>query len=450
MKKCLHVLLATAIATAALPVCAANLIDVFERAKQSDPQILKADADRLGARESKPLALAKLLPQLGLSAGISKNKTDSLQPFVPLTAPVDYSSDVTEKSYSLQLNQSIFHWDQWAALKRADAQVAQAEANYLAQEQDLIVRVAQGYFGVLSAKDQVDSAQAAVAAFEQELEQTEKRFEVGLIPITDVKEARAQRDQSVADVIDAKRQLATAIEQLRAITGAEFDSLAAPTDDMPLKTPDPASEDKWVSVAMEQNLGVIAARMGVDIARQDVNAAEAGHLPSLDLVASYGKKTDDTTYTAASGSLDQNTFQKPKSIGLQLTFPIFSGGATQASVRQKVYAKRSAQESLELATRQTERDVRDNYLGVLSDISRVKALKQALESSQVALQATEAGFDVGTRTTVDVLLSRNKFFQAQTTYLQSRYKYLLSLIQLEQAAGQLNRADLEEINGWLK
>jgi len=440
-------------ATVSAPSYAVNLLEVYERALQADPVIRQADANRLATYEGKPQAVAALLPQLNAAASYTKTQTDGTQPPTFSTpTSIGFSSDATGKSYRITLSQSLFHWDQWVALKRADAQVAQAEAVYMAAEQDLIVRVMQRYFSVLSAQDNVDNTQAAAEAFARQLEQAEKRFEVGLIAITDVQEARAQRDRSTADVIDAKRVLATNIELLREITGEEFRTLAAPGDDMPLKSPDPASEDKWVSAALEKNLALIASRLGADIANENVRVARAGHLPSLDLTASYSNSQTDTTTTLDNvGTLPLSTSEsKPKQIGLSLTFPIYSGGATQSRVRQQVYLYRAAREGLEQTTRQTERAVRDNYLGVLSGISRVQALKQALDSSKTALQATEAGFEVGTRTTVDVLLSRQNLFAAQTAYSQSRYTYLQSLVLLEQAAGQLSKDDVEEINGWLK
>src|SRR5215831_6991584 len=314
---------------------AANLLEVYERAKQADPTIRQADANRLATREGKPQALAALLPQLSASGNASRTKAEGSQPGTAFAlASIDFNSDTKRTAYGATLSQSLFHWDQWVALKRADAQVAQAEATYAAAEQDLIVRVAQRYFAVLAAQDNVDNTQAAAESFARQLEQAEKRFEVGLIAITDVQEARAQRDRSSADVIDAKRTLATNIELLREITGEEFTRLAAPGDDMPLKDPDPASEDKWVSAAMERNLSIIAARLGVDIANENVKVAQAGHMPSLDLTATYGNSTtDQTTELPTTGNppfTTSSTTKPSKQVALQLTFPIYAGGGTQS------------------------------------------------------------------------------------------------------------------------
>ncbi|HEY4369891.1 MAG TPA: TolC family outer membrane protein [Steroidobacteraceae bacterium] len=456
-------IVAGAFATAAP---AADLIDVYQRALQNDPQIREADANRLASRESKPQALANLLPQLSANGSYSRFSQDSsrttlinsepsdpLSPLVPRA--LTSNADINARQYEIDLRQTIFRWDQWSLLKRADAQVAQAEADYQAAQQDLIQRTAQRYFDVLASQDTVDAAAATLEAFSRQLEQANKRFEVGLIAITDVQEARAAHDQAAAALIEAKRTLATSQELLRELTGESFDALAAPIDDLPLKTPDPVNEEQWVTTALEQNLSVISARLATDIAKQDIKVARAGHLPSLDLVASRadldysGSQVSRSTSGIPTNSPADQT-QTTDTIGIQLTVPIYSGGGTSSAVRQKVYLHRAARERLERAVRETERSTRDSYLGVLSEISRVQALKQALASSQTALQATEAGFEVGTRTTVDVLDARRRLFDAQTTYSRSRYDYMLNVLQLQLATGTLNKADLEELNSWLK
>ena len=444
---------------------AADLVTVYQRALQNDPQIREADANRLASRESKPQALAALLPQFEVSGSYSKVDEDSSRtqltrsdpndpdsPLVPF--PLTSTSDITAKQYDLTLRQTLFRWDQWMTLRRADAQVAQAEADYQFAQQDLIQRTSVRYFDVLAAQDTVDAAQASLDAFARQLEQADKRFEVGLVAITDVQEARAARDQAAAALIQAKRSLATARELLRELTGESFDTLATPVDDMPLKSPAPADEEQWVTTALDQNLQVISARLATDIAKQDVRVARSGHLPSIDLVASRGDQdfTGDQVGRNAGGvsraPADQT--QTTDSIGVQVTIPIYSGGATSSRVRQQVYLHRAARERLERANRETERAARDAYLGVLSEISRVQALRQALESSRTALQATEAGFEVGTRTTVDVLDARRRLFEAQTNYSRSRYDYILNVLQLQFATGTLDRADLDEINALLR
>ena len=461
------VALAMALTLTACSAGAADLLEVYQRALQNDPQIREADATRLAQRESRPQALAGLLPQLsatgsyGIGDSSASQPLGSLQTSSGVTGPVDpnavFTRDTTTHSarqWQIQLTQTVFRWDRWADLKRADAQVAQAEVDYKYAEQGLVLRVTQRYFDVLAAKDTVDAAQATLESVSRQLEQADKRFEVGLIAITDVQEARAAHDQAVATLIASKRTYATSLELLRELTGEAFDKLASPGDDMPLQTPLPENEDQWVSTALQQNLSLISSRFAAEIAKEDVQVARGGHFPTLDLVATRGGSTNDSDITTSietrTTTLPGNADQKQNQIALQVTFPIYSGGSTSSKVRQAVYLQRAARERLERSSRETERATRDAYLGVQSEISRVQALKQAVESSKTALQATEAGFEVGTRTTVDVLNARQLLFTALTNYARSRYDYIINIITLKQAAGSLSREDLTQINGWLK
>jgi outer membrane protein len=449
------------------PARSADLLEVYQRALQNDPLIREADARRLAGREAKPQALAGLLPQLYATGGWSTGETRITQPLSGILATTDPALVGTpftikenvksSRQYQLQLTQTLFRWDRWANLKRADAVVAQAEIDYRAAELDLLVRVAQRYFNVLNAQDVLEAAQATENSVGQQLEQADKRFEVGLIAITDVQEARAARDQSTADTSAAKRTLATNFELLRELTGESFDVLARPGVDLPLNTPSPAEEDQWVRTALEQNLNLISSRLGTDIAREDVRVARAGHLPTLDLVVTRNGLNTDAHDDITSPAFGNRVLRSPAdidqrqdTIGVQVNFPIYSGGAVASRVREQVYLHRAARERLERVARETERSTRDSYLGVLSDISRVKALRQSVESNKTALEASEAGYEVGTRTAVDVLDARRRLFDAQSNYARARYDYLITIIQLKQAAGSLNRADLAEINGWLK
>jgi outer membrane protein len=334
-------------------------------------------------------------------------------------------------------------------LKRADSEVALADANYRAAQQDLLVRVAGRYFDVLAAEDTLSAAEATLQAVTRQLEQSEKRFEVGLIAITDVQEARAAHDNATAGVILAKRSLATAEEYLRELTGEDYAVLSKPADDMPMNDPQPVSEDEWVERANNQNLNVIAARLDTDIAKDNIKIAQSGHMPTVDLVGQYNKFDQSATQTnnGLTGLADSD--QTADQIGLQFTLPIFSGGVVSSQVRQQVYLHRAALERLEGALRQAERETRDSYLGVIAERARVQALKQAVKSNQTALEATEAGFDVGTRTTVDVLDARRRLFEAERDYARSRYDYLINVVRLKSAAGVLVPGDLGTINNSL-
>ena len=438
---------------------AENLLEVYQAAIKNDPLIREADARRLAALEAKPQARGLLFPQINVTGQYATRTTDSQATFnqavdpgpPPVIAIVQNKQSTNSDfwNYQAQLTQTVFRWDQWQTLKRASSEVAVAEANYRAAQQDLLVRVSQAYFEVLAAEDTLAAAEATLQAFSRQLEQAEKRFEVGLIAITDVQESRAAHDSATAGVIVAKRALASSNEALREITGEPYQVLVKPAEQMPLDQPLPLEEQAWVAQALLQNLNVIAARLGVEIATADVRAAEGGHMPTVDLFAQYGEFDSTATQTnnGLKGPADSN--QTQDTIGLQFTVPVFSGGVTQSRVRQQVYLQRAAREKLEGTQRAAERQTRDAYLGVLAEKARVQALSQSVKSSQTALEATEAGFEVGTRTTVDVLDARRRLFEAQRDYARSRYDYLINIVRLKSAAGALVPQDLGTINGFL-
>jgi outer membrane protein len=299
-KKSVLIVCGVALALLGSAARAENLLDVYQAAVKSDPLIREAEARRLAALESKPQARGALFPQLNVNGQIATRDTESNSTFNqavdadndPTTPPVivivnnSQSTDADFWNYQAQATQTLFRWDQWQTLKRADAEVALAEANYRAAQQDLMVRVSRAYFDVLAADDTLSAAEATLQAFTRQLEQADKRFEVGLIAITDVQEARAAQDSATAGVIAAKRALASSQEVLREITGEAYATLAKPADDMPLDQPQPLNEQGWVDQAIEQNLNVIAARLGTDVAKRDIEIARSGHLPTVDLFAS--------------------------------------------------------------------------------------------------------------------------------------------------------------------
>jgi outer membrane protein len=335
-------------------------------------------------------------------------------------------------------------------MRRADKTIARAEAVREAAQQDLIVRVAQRYFDVLAAEDRLNSIIADREAIARQLEQAKQRFEVGLIAITDVQESQAAYDQSVANDIGARRSLATAREFLREITGQYVVDLNAPGDDFPLLNPDPNSEKTWVDMSLSQNLNLVASRLDEGLARDEISFRKNGHYPTLDLVASTGERDADTTTRIPTLEPDFRTLNSTSdSISLQFNLPLFAGGGTSSRVKEAVYLHRASREQLQRVTRETERQARDSYLGVLAEIARVNALEQAVSSSETALQATQAGYEVGTRTIVEVLNSQQALYVAITNYYQSRYDYILNALALKQAAGTLQVQDLEKIDQWL-
>ncbi len=441
---------------------AETLMEIYQLALEKDPLMREAEANRMATLESKPQALSQLLPQINFSGSRENQQQDGISTFPQRNAQgvvevfTNLQDDDTDRtSLTLNVRQTLFQWDRWVALKQADKRVAQAEADFAAARQDLMLRVAQQYFGVLGAIDALESSQAAKESFARQLEQDEKRFEVGLIAITDVQEAQAAYDQSVADEIAAKRTLATAKENLREITGGPVTNLATLQDTLVLAGPSPANEEEWVSRAMQGNLALEASRLAAEIAMDDIDSRRANRYPTLELVASHNEFDSESDQinqilpAPPQASSPENDFSTT-TIGIELRFPIYTGGFNTSRVREAVYLHRASKERAERIARQTERQTRDSYLGVLSEISRVNALKRAVESQQTALKATEAGLEVGTRTTVDVLISRQAYYNALTNYARSRYDYLLEVLRLKQAAGTLGEADLDDIEQWLK
>jgi outer membrane protein len=443
-----------------------TLWDIYQKARQNDPQLREADANRMANREARPQALGALLPQLSASGNKSWDSADGFRttPDRNTTTnvieylPADFINRGESKGWSVDVRQSVFRWDQWIKLRQSSKQSTKADIDYRVAELSLYTRVAEAYFSVLAAEDTLAANASARDAIGRQLEQSQKRFEVGLIAITDVQEAQSGYDQAVAAEILAKRQLATSKEALREIIGDYPGELSKPKSEIPLVGPAPADEGQWVEAALEQNLQLQSAQLAADIAKDDIGAARSVFLPSVDFVASRSNSESagqgqsvtrpGTLDTVDSNPTDGET--DSSSFGFQVTMPLFSGGVNRSRVEQTVYLHRAAKERLERTARQTERQTRDAFLAVESEISRVKALRQALTSAQTALQATEAGFEVGTRTTVDVLAGRRTLVQAETNYARSRYDYIINVLRLKEAAGSLDDADVQEVNSWLE
>jgi outer membrane protein len=464
-KLVLTILAVSGLALSQATLAQEGLIEIYERALMNDPALREAEAAYLATAEAKPQARARLLPQLQLGASTSTQHSENPNP------PLDFQSgqpslfiastesDRDADGFNVSLNQTVFDWGSYMTLRQADKIVAQAETNYAVAQQDLILRVSDAYFNVLAAEDNLASAVSARESIGRQLEQAQRRFEVGLIAVTDVEETQAGYDTSVADEIAAERALATAREFLREIIDEYVTDLAGPVEDLPILSPDPANADQWVETALGQNLNLLSSRMGRDIAEDDIKIQRAIRLPTLDLSAGTSDQTSDLTQTnncfpgapAVLCNPARNTTESEGyQVQLSFSMPIFTGGANRSRIQQSVYRHRAAMESLERVARQTEREARDAYLGVLSEIQRVQALRQAVESAQTALRATQAGFEVGTRTSVDVLNVQTNLRRAETTYARSRYDYIINTLRLKQASGSLGVEDVREVDGWLE
>jgi outer membrane protein len=424
----------------ALPAGAENLVQVYEQALHVDPTYAQAEALHLATREVRTQALLAMLP---LNANVTKD-------WGGISGGASRGTYNTDALGTVGVSVNLFSWDNWIALKQANSTVAQGEANYIAAQQDLVQRVASLYFNVLNAQDQLNAQLSALQSVERQLEQAERRYEVGLIAITDVQSARASRDTTSAQVIAARRTLANAHEQLRAVTREKYEELDGPGDTMPLLSPDPASEDAWVTTALSQNAALIANRLQAEISHDDYLTAFGGHLPQISVTASRSWDLQHRDQALVTNPTFGTTVTDGVVWGVGITVPVFSAGATQSKVRQAKYTYQAQQAVLERSLRQTEEQARDAYQGVISQIAQVGALKQAVESNRVALEATEAGYDVGTKTALDVLTARQNLVAAESQYSSAKYEYLDNIVALRLSAGTLDRKTIDEINGWLQ
>lgn len=420
-------------------VAANGLIDIYTIAKAQDTVYREAEANFFATSQASPIARAALLPQINFSAETSDNSLETEgQTFGVSGGDVDYNSH----GYSLRLTQALFNRDFYVQLKQANNNVARAQAQFDASKQELILRVTELYFNVLAARDDLKFATAEKGAINRQREQAENRFEVGLIPITDVKEAQSSFDSAVAREIEAEIALELAIDALAVITGDRITELNILSNRMELVRPEPNNVTDWINTSLNQNLALLINEYDTKIARQEIQRNKAQHLPTVDLVAAYNDND--------SGGLTGSRQTEDSRIGLELNFPIFQGGRTHYQTKESQYLYQAALQSQERIKRETTRDTRDAYHNVVAGISRVSAFNRAVESAEVAAEATQAGFEVGTRTSVDVLLALRSVFQAQRDYSRSRYDYLLDTLRLKNAAGTLSADDLLQIDTWLE
>lgn len=412
---------------------ALDLIQIYAMAVEQDAQLKIAASQLESARQVLPQAQSGNRPQVNLSA------TTQYSDQTTITG----EDTQTSLGLSLSLQQNLYDAEINATVSAADANIQQFEADYEAARQDLIVRVAEAYFDILSARDNLEFAKAEKNAIGRQLEQAKKRFEVGLIAITDVKEAQASYDLSVSQEIIAINALDNAREAGKVIIGQ---SLSEPInvlgEEINLVIPDPSDPAAWVDQALKFNLTLVSAQASLKAANENRNIAKAGRKPTVGLAASY---TDTTIDSDNLGDVDTDDL----SLSIQLNYPLYTGGRTGAAIEQAEADYVTAANNLLLQKRLVAQQTSTAYLAVVSGIGQVNALKQALISTTAALEATEAGFDVGTRTSVDVLNSLRETYASRRDYASARYDYLANTLRLKQAAGLLNEDDLMSINQWL-
>jgi outer membrane protein len=418
---------------------AADLMDIFSMSLKSDPQLLAQAASRLATNELDAQAQARFLPEVTFGANTGRVWQDTSSQ-VTSNGEFDYNAH----GYSLNITQPVYRKQNFVLQNQADIAIESAEASYIIAEQDLILRVAESYFDLLARQDDLSFAKAEREAISKQLEQMNERFEVGIATITDVVESQAAYDLANAAVISAENEVANSKERLREVSGQYQDDLAALKQQTPLVSPVPADIEQWTTVAIKQNPSLWVANSAVEDAGQNIELQKSGHHPTLDIVGQ--KSYDSQRQISLGGSVKSHQ----DSVSLQLNVPIYSGGSVLSQTRQATYQLDQAMQQQELQRRVVMRQSREAYNGVMSGISRVNALKQAVLSGEKALESTEAGYEVGTRTTVDVLDSRRDLFAALRDYANARYEYILSTLRLKQAAGTITVNDLEEINQWLE
>lgn len=431
-----------AFAISAAPACAArtDLLGALDAAEQSDPVYREAQASALATAEEIPQARAALwLPKINFTAGITRID-QSLSGGFSLANSSDNPS-YTAKEYRVNLSQPVYHHDRYVVLRQADKRLQQAQFEVLAARQDLMLRVAERYFNRLAAHDSLEFAKAETESLKSQLDQAQQRFEVGLIAITDVQEAQAGYDRATASQISAENDVENATEALREVT-ANYDlDLALLGAALPLVVPEPLDIERWTATALEQNLSLRAAQTAAEISHQEIRRQYAGHFPSLDIVGGHSFNRQGGRF--GSSSVDQND------IGIQVTVPLYEGGQVVSRTRAAERQNDATLERLEQTRRAVHRETREAYLGVVTKISSVKALQQAVVSSQTALESTSAGFEVGTRTAVDVVAAERSLYQAKRDFARARYDYIIETLRLKKAAGNLQPEDLAAANSWL-
>jgi outer membrane protein len=418
-----------------------DLVGFYRDAMGYDAQFAAAKASLDAGREALPQARAGLLPNIGLSANTMHNDIDYHRNSPSSTLNQKYRSN----GWTINLTQPLFRWDRFASYGEAEARVAQSEAQFGLAQQDLIVRVAQAYFDVLQSQEALSATEANKKAISEQLDEAKRSFEVGTKTIVEVNDAQARYDLAVAQEIVARNDLAVKNEQLRLLAGKGYEGLKNLRGGIEIARPQPDNIDKWVSSAETGYYGVQAAQAQVDIQEKEVSKQRAGHMPSVDLVASHGRNSQDlgSLFTGINDTTSTT-------VGVQLTIPLFAGGAVNSAVDQAAALKNKATADLDNTRRTAALQARQAYLGVVSGLSQVKALEAALVSSQSALDSNKLGFEVGVRTNIDVLNAQSQYYSTRQQLVKSRLDTLAAMLKLKYAAGTLGEADLAAINSLLE
>ena len=420
----------------AAPAFSADLMQVYREALINDQQYMAARATAEAGREKGPQGLAGLLPTVSATANTVWNENK----YVPSNA-AKTDRNFNTNAYNVNLTQPLFRWQNYMQYGQGKLQVVQAEANFAQASQDLILRVAQAYFDVLYAQESLKAVRSNKEAIGQQLEQAKKSFEVGTVTITDSQEAQARFDLASAQEIKAENDLEVARYALRVIVGKDSGELNRLKPQAELKPPQPASMDKWVDAAVQDSFTVQAQQAAAEVAAKEVERMRAGHYPTIDVVANYGKNNQALSFLG-NDSLETTA----RNIGLQLNVPIFQGGYVNSKTREAVANRNAAEATLENAKRTAALNVQQSYLGVVTGLAGIRALDAALISSISALESNKLGLDVGVRIIIDVLNAEQQVYVTRRDLAKVRFDTLLSQLKLKAAVGSLSEADLEQIN----
>ncbi len=432
------------LALAPFGASANSLQEIYELALKNDAQLKADKAGYEANKELSNIARAGLLPQINATyTAYSKTDTDVTDNLLGTSA----RNDITKtKGWNVTLTQPLFDLSAWYVYKKGQRLSEQAEAQFGADQQSLIVRVATAYFNVLRSVDRLESTTAEQNAFAHQLDQVKQRFDVGLTAITDVHEAQAAYDSALAATLEARGSLSISYEALEVLTGKAEDQIAPLSEQFPVVNPTPADRAEWVNFALKNNYELKASRLNADAAQKNANAARAEHLPTVDARVSYNKSDSDGVNRKI--QFDETDDGSTVTIGVNI--PIFSGLRTSSTARQAVSQGLQAEELFNSAQRSTIQNTRALHLSVETDVARVAARKQATVSNQSALEATQAGYEVGTRNLVEVLQAQSKLYQARRDYSNALYDYVIDTIKLREVAGLLTPADVQEVDKWLQ
>jgi outer membrane protein len=418
-------------------VSATGLIDVLQLAQKNDPALQAALSKKQSIEEHRSQALARLLPSLTGTAELSRTFQD-----IRSTDNDVFSSGSTDfdgSDYGLNLTQPVFHWDSIVAYKATKVEILRAEAEYQIAVQDLVLRVAEQYMKALAAQDQLHFAKAEQGAIDQHFELADTQFKKGLIPITDMHDAKARKALVNARVIEAESLLDDAMQALREMTAEPVDGLDSLRADIILNNPDPVDAEAWITAAVKQNPAIMLAKHSVDIAGKEIDRQRAAHLPTVDLVGSYNSEDTDGSLYGGGSKIDNTKAM------LRLSVPIYQGGMVNSKVAEAEHQRSGAHQEMIRQTMAVERQTRSAFLGVKSALNRVEALKQSVASSQSALEAKQEGFLSGLYTSLAVLDAERDLYLTKQEYAKARYEYLINHLKLKKATDTLSGHDIQQM-----